>query len=71
MVSADRILDKQRDTSFFLVRVALDRDQLESAAKQILKPGMSMEIMIYRGEQTLLHYLLEPLLRSFAKSLKD
>ena len=71
MVSADRISDRLRDTSFFVVRVALEGNLYHDLLAQKIKPGMPVDLMIYRGEQTLLSYLLEPMTSLFTKSLRD
>jgi HlyD family type I secretion membrane fusion protein len=68
-ISADRLIDRLRGTPYFEVRI-----QAAQTMKQInreLRPGMAVDVMIFTGEQTVVEYLVEPLLSFFARSMRD
>jgi HlyD family type I secretion membrane fusion protein len=68
-ISADRLIDRLRGTPYFQVRI-----QAAQTMKQInreLRPGMAVDVMIFTGEQTVVEYLVDPLLSFFTQSMRD
>ncbi|MFT2111208.1 HlyD family type I secretion periplasmic adaptor subunit [Marinomonas sp. 2405UD68-3] len=75
-VSADRLLNEQDQSSYYLARIKVtdqgEQDMADSFTDDMeLKPGMPAEVMIRRGERTMFSYLLKPITDSFARSLKE
>ncbi len=72
-VSAD-LLSEQTPAgmmSYYLARVALTPDGLKKLGKRQLQPGMPVEIVIKTGERSMLTYLLHPLTKRIAASMKE
>lgn len=70
-ISADRILDRQGATPYFLVRITIPMEELKRLKQTVLKPGLSVEVMITKGEKTVIEYLVSPLLNFFANALHE
>lgn len=70
-ISADRIVDRQRSTPYFLVRATIPLDDLRSFRQINFRPGMSVDVMITKGEKTVIEYLMSPLIRFFADALHE
>jgi len=70
-VSADRLTDRLRGNSFFVVKSEVSRTEFESATERTLTPGMAVEVFILRGEKTVIEYLVAPILDFFSKSFRE
>lgn len=70
-ISADRILDRQGSTPYFLVRIMIPVEEIKRLKQTGLKPGLSVEVMITKGEKTVIEYLISPLLNFFANALHE
>ncbi len=70
-ISADRILDRQGGTPYFLVRITMPAEELKRLRQTDLKPGLSAEVMITKGEKTIIEYLVSPILNFFANALHE
>ena len=70
-VSADLLSDSEGKISYYLARVAVTPDGLKALGGHHLQPGMPVEIVIKTGERSLLAYLLHPLTRRLAQSMKE
>jgi protease secretion system membrane fusion protein len=70
-VSTDLLTDPQAQVSYYLARVALTPQGLKSLQGRQLQPGMPAEVVIKTGERSLLNYLLHPLIKRMAASLKE
>ena len=60
-VAADTANDQRTGQSYYLVRIAIDPDELERLGPVKLTPGMPVEAYIQTGERTLVTYLVKPL----------
>jgi protease secretion system membrane fusion protein len=58
-------------TSFFLARVELTPSGMKTLGRHQIQPGMPAEVIIKTGERTVLTYLLHPLTRRVAASMKE
>ena len=67
-ISTDRLQDEVSGGSFYLARIALS-GEAETTGK--LTAGMPVEVLINSGSQTLLDYLLRPLISSFDRSMRE
>ncbi|MNV62942.1 Type I secretion system membrane fusion protein PrsE [compost metagenome] len=70
-VSADLLTDTQSGVSYYLARVKVTPAGMKTLGVRHLQPGMPAEVVIKTGERTLLTYLLAPLLKRMAGSLKE
>lgn len=68
-VSADRLVNEQSGTAYYLGRVALTEKGRKDLGALLLVPGMPAEVLINTGERTLLNYLVQPATNAFARSL--
>ena len=69
-VSADRVTDPVTRQSYFTARV-VPVAGTQSFDVSILKPGMQAEVFLVTVERTALDYLLEPIVRSFARAGRE
>lgn len=71
-VSADRLVDDRAGQPYFLARVEVDRDELSRITPKVeLVPGMPAEVLIVTGERTMVEYLLQPLLDTIRRGLRE
>lgn len=72
-VSADLLSEQtpQGMMSYFLARVQLTPEGMQGLGKHQIQPGMPAEVIIRTGERTVLTYLLHPLTRRVAASMKE
>ncbi len=70
-VSGDLITEPQGNVSYFLARVAITPEGLKELGRHQMQPGMPAEVVIKTGERTLLTYLLHPLTKRMAASMKE
>ena len=71
VVSADRIVNDQTGSGHFLVRAEVDDGQLAKVGELALVPGMPAQVIINKGEGTLLGYLTAPLARLFWTAFRE
>lgn len=72
-IAADR---QEEQTSmgtmpFYLSHIQIFPESAEAADKVYLSPGMPVTIFITTRQQTILHYMLEPLLRNWDRALRE
>jgi protease secretion system membrane fusion protein len=71
-VSGDLLSDPaQPQFSYFLARVQVTPEGMKTLGKRQMQPGMPAEIVIKTGERSMLTYLLHPLVKRMASSLKE
>jgi protease secretion system membrane fusion protein len=72
-VSADLLAEQTSmgPMSYFLARVQLTPEGIKGLGKHQIQPGMPAEVIIRTGERTVLTYLLHPLTRRVAASMKE
>jgi membrane fusion protein, protease secretion system len=70
-VSGDLLTDQATNTSYFLARVKLTPEGMKKLGKRLLQPGMPVEVVLKTGERSMLTYLLHPLMKRMAASLKE
>ncbi|TSE33461.1 HlyD family type I secretion periplasmic adaptor subunit [Tepidimonas charontis] len=70
-VSQDLLTDPHTGAGFYLLRVALTPQGMAALGQRRLQPGMPADIIIKTGERSLLTYLMGPLVRRVAASLKE
>jgi protease secretion system membrane fusion protein len=70
-VSGDLISEPQTGAAYFLARIEITPDGMKALGKRQMHPGMPAEVIIRTGERTVLTYLLNPLTRRMAASMKE
>lgn len=70
-VSADRLIDKKTEQSFFSAKITLDAAMLKSLTDVDILPGMPVEILVNTGKTTAANYALAPLLDSFNRAFRE
>jgi protease secretion system membrane fusion protein len=70
-VSGDLITDPATNLSYYLARVAITPEGVKTLGARRMQPGMPVEVIIRTGERSLLTYLLGPLTKRLAASMKE
>jgi protease secretion system membrane fusion protein len=71
-VSGDLLSDPQQPQyAYYLARVQVTPDGMKTLGARQMQPGMPAEIVIKTGERSLLTYLLHPLTKRMAASMKE
>ena len=72
-VSGDLIVESTASgtVSYYLARISLTHGGLKALGHRRLQPGMPAEVVIRTGERSLLTYLLNPLTKRIAASMKE
>jgi len=71
-VSGDLLSDPQAPQfAYYLARVQVTSGGMKTLGQRQMQPGMPVEIVIKTGERSLLTYLMHPLLKRVAASLKE
>ncbi|NTW63363.1 MAG: HlyD family efflux transporter periplasmic adaptor subunit [Chlorobiaceae bacterium] len=75
-LSKDIVTDPQTNpsmpgSSYYLARIAVTPDGLNSLGNRQMQPGMPVQVVIKTGERSLLTYLVDPLLKRIAVSMKE
>ena len=70
-VSNDLLVDPQSGIGYYLARVGVTPEGFKALGKRQLQPGMPVEIVFITGERSMLTYLLSPLTKRLAASMKE
>jgi len=70
-VSADLLVDQHSGAGYYLARVAVTADGYKALGKRQLQPGMPVEVILLTGDRSMLTYLLSPLTKRLAASMKE
>lgn len=71
-VSGDLLTDPQNpQASYYLARVGVTPEGLKTLGQRQMQPGMPAEVIIKTGERSMLTYLLHPLTKRLAASMKE
>ncbi|GAB3647795.1 HlyD family type I secretion periplasmic adaptor subunit [Ramlibacter alkalitolerans] len=70
-VSGDLITEGQNTPPYYLARVSVTPEGLRALGPRQLQPGMPAEVVFRTGERSLLTYLLHPLAKRMAASMKE
>ena len=63
LISPDRMLDETSGRPYYAIEVTLDHQSVEALPDVEIIPGLSGLVMVRTGSETILTYLLDPLLR--------
>jgi protease secretion system membrane fusion protein len=70
-VSADMLSEQQSVAAYFLARVGVTPEGMKKLGTRQLQPGMQAEVVFKTGERSMLTYLLNPLTKRLAASMKE
>jgi len=70
-VSGDLLADPQNGAGYYLARVGVTTKGYTQLGKRQLQPGMPVEVIFLTGERSMLTYLLSPLTKRLAASMKE
>jgi HlyD family type I secretion membrane fusion protein len=70
-VSADRLVDSNTNSVFYIAHVQVDGDSLREAGDLKVVPGMPAEVFIRTNSRTALDYLLAPVTASLRRSFRE
>lgn len=70
-VSADRLTDQKTGMPYYLARIQVTPEGMETLRGLTLLPGMPADVMIKTGERTFFEYLIRPLTDRLALGLKE
>ena len=70
-ISPDALTDERTGSSYFVAKVEVRPEDLARLEEVKLVPGMPAEVMLMDGEQSVLSYLLGPILDSARRSLRE
>lgn len=70
-ISGDLLTEQQTGVQYFLSRVAVTPEGYKRLGNRQLQPGMPVEVVFKTGERSLLTYLLHPLTKRIAASMKE
>jgi len=70
-VSNDLLTNEQTGAPYYLARVSVTEEGMKKLGRRQLQAGMPVEVVIITGERSMLTYLLHPLLKRIAFSMKE
>lgn len=70
-ISSDILMDEATRLPYYLARVSITPEGVKTLGRRQMQPGMAAEVVIKTGERSVLTYLLHPLLKRLAASMKE
>lgn len=70
-VSGDLIVEPQTNAAYYLARINVTAKGVQTLGARQMQPGMPAEVILKTGERSLLTYLLHPLTKRLAASMKE
>jgi protease secretion system membrane fusion protein len=70
-LAGDILVDEATRAPYYLARIAITPEGMKSMGNRQLQPGMHAEVVIRTGERSVLTYLLHPLTKRMAASMKE
>ena len=70
-VSGDLIAEPQTNTGYYLARISVTEAGMKELGKRQLQSGMPVEVIFITGERSMLTYLISPLTKRIAASMKE
>ncbi|MCC9621434.1 HlyD family type I secretion periplasmic adaptor subunit [Thalassospira sp. MA62] len=70
-VAPDQTIDEQRDSSYYIVRAAIDPQELANHDDINLRPGMPANILVLKTPRTAIDYLLDPIVQSMDRAFRE
>jgi HlyD family secretion protein len=70
-IGADVTRDDKTSPTYFVVRIAIDPQQISKLGKTRLMPGMPVEVFLRTTDRTLLSYLVKPLADQMHRTFRE
>lgn len=70
-VSADSFYNSTDDVSFYRIHVKVPTEELDALPNVTPQPGMPVQVMVATGEQTVLTYLLDPVVGALETAMLE
>jgi len=70
-VSRDRLVDEETRQPYFLARIEINKADIPDAIRSRLQAGMPAEVIVARGERSVLNYLVKPLEDAFRRTFRE
>lgn len=70
-ISGDLLYDQHNGAAYYLARVAVTPEGMKRLGSHRMQPGMPADVIIKTGERSLLTYMLNPLTKRLAASMKE
>lgn len=70
-ISQDLLIDQHTGAGYYLARVRITPEGMKTLGSRQMQPGMPAEVIVKTGERSMLKYLLSPLTKRLAASLKE
>jgi membrane fusion protein, protease secretion system len=70
-VSGDLLTEPGTNITYYLARIAVTPEGLKQLGKHQMQPGMPAEVVFKTGQRSLLTYMLHPLTKRIAASMKE
>ena len=70
-ISADVALDPKTGAAFYVLRIAMPREEIARLGGLKLVPGMPVETFVQTGERTVMSYLVKPLHDQIMKAFRE
>ena len=70
-ISTDVLFEEKTNSPYYLARVRVSEEGLKMLGERKMRPGMEVGVIVKTGSRTLLTYLLHPLTRRVAFSMKE
>jgi HlyD family secretion protein len=70
-LSQDRLVDDATKEAYYLARIEIAESDIPDQIKSRIRAGMPAEVLVSRGERTVMSYLVEPLSDAFRKAFRE
>jgi HlyD family secretion protein len=70
-VSADTTTDQRTGQSYYVIRIAMTKEEIARLGDVKLIPGMPVEAFVQTGDRTVLSYLIKPLQDQFNRAFRE
>lgn len=70
-IAGDVLMDQVTHQPYYLARLALTEQGLRKLGERDMQAGMAVEVVLLTGERTLLSYLLHPMSKRLAATMKE
>ncbi|HCW68961.1 MAG TPA: HlyD family type I secretion periplasmic adaptor subunit, partial [Thalassospira lucentensis] len=70
-VAPDQTVDEQRDSSYYIIRAAINPEELAKYDDINLRPGMPANILVLKTPRKAIDYLIDPIVQSMDKAFRE
>lgn len=70
-VAADQTVDEKRDSSYYIIRAAINPDALAERDDIEIRPGMPADILVLKSPRRAIDYLIDPITESMSRAFRE